>query len=239
MNYTNIKLIMDKITRHPLLQDIPFETVVDYAVDFIRIVGTPPSFMEKTAIIPIHKYRGELPCDFYEMIQVRLHNSNPCGKSSHRPPELSPVFRYTTDSFHMSPDKPKVSDLTYKLQGNCIFTVPLEEGEIEISYMAMATDEDGYPLIPDNSTFSRALEAYIKKQWFTIQFDLGKLSPQVLQKADQDYAWAVGQAQTDLIRPTIDQMESISALWNTLIPRAQDHRKGFLHTGTKEHIKVH
>ena len=139
----------------------------------------------------------------------------------------------------MSPNKPSVSDLTYKLQGNCIFTAPLEEGKIEIAYRALPIDEEGYPLIPDNSAFSRALEMYIKKQWFTIQYDMGKISQAVMAKADQDYAWAVGQAQTDLIRPTIDQMESISNMWNTLIPRAQEHRKGFIHTGSKEHIKTH
>lgn len=225
---------MDKITRHPLMQDIPFETVIDYAVDFIRIVGTPPSFVDKTAIIDIHNYRGELPCDFYEMIQVRL-----AYDEKHRAENHAPTFRYTTDSFHMSPNKPSVSDLTYKLQGNCIFTAPLEEGKIEIAYRALPIDEEGYPLIPDNSAFSRALEMYIKKQWFTIQYDLGKISQAVMAKADQDYAWAVGQAQTDLIRPTIDQMESISNMWSTLIPRAQEHRKGFIHTGSREHIKIH
>lgn len=225
---------MDKITRHPLMQDIPFETVIDYAVDFIRLVGTPSSFVDKTAIIDIHNYRGELPCDFYEMIQVRL-----AYDEKHRVENHAPTFRYTTDSFHMSPNKPHVSDLTYKLQGNCIFTAPLEEGKIEIAYKALPIDDEGYPMIPDNSAFSRALEMYIKKQWFTIQYDMGKISQAVMAKTDQDYAWAVGQAQTDLIRPTIDQMESISNMWNTLIPRAQEHRKGFIHTGSKEHIKTH
>ena len=230
MNYINVKVIMDRLTRHPLLQDISFETVVDYTIDFIRIVGTPSSFLEKTAIIDIHQYRGQLPCDFYEMIQVRLNKKDRNIRS---------VFRYSTDSFHMSPNKPGISDLTYKLSKGCIFTAPLEEGEIEIAYMALPMDEGGYPLIPDNSSYLRALEAYIKKQWFTVQFDLGKINQQIMQKADQDYAWAVGQAQTDAIRPTIDQMESISNMWNTLVDRNQEHRKGFVHTGTKEHIINH
>lgn len=227
---------MDRLTRHPLLQDIPFETVVDYAVDFIRIVGTPPSFIEKTEHIEIENYRGELPCDFYEMIQVRLAKSCDKGFESY---EKHPVFRYTTDSFHMSSHKPKITDLTYKIQGNCIFTAPLRDGTIEISYMAMPIDDEGYPLIPDNSAYTRALEAYIKKEWFTMQFDLGKINQVIMAKADQDYAWAVGQAQTDLIKPTIDQMQSISNMWNTLIDRSQDHRKGFVHGGSREHFKTH
>lgn len=233
MQYTNINEIMAKITRHPMMHDIALETVIDYAVEFMRIVGIPPTFLDKTAIINIHEYRGELPCDYYEMIQVRLAPKH-C-----KPAELSPVFRYTTDSFHMSPVKPMVSDLTYKIQGNCIFTSPLKDGPIEIAYKAMPVDDEGTPLIPDNSSYIRALQAYIKKEWFTEKFDEGKIPPQVMQKADQDYAWSVGQAQTDLIRPSIDQMESISALWNTLIPRTQEHRKSFLHEGTTERIKTH
>lgn len=217
---------MDRLTRHPLLQDIPFETVVDYAVDFIRIVGTPPSFLDKTAIIDIVDYRGILPCDYYEMTQVRLNDGS------------KRTFRYTTDSFHMSDNKPEFSDLTYKIQGNCIFTSPLEQGQIEIAYQALPMDEEGYPLIPDNSSYSRALEAYIKREWFTILFDQGKLNGQVLARADQEYSFYVGQAQSEIIMPTIDQMEAISNMWNTLLPR-DEHRHGFLDNGTQSHIKTH
>ena len=217
---------MDKLTRHPLLQDIPFETVVDYTVDFIRIVGTPPSFLDKTAIIDIVDYRGILPCDYYEMTQVRLNDGS------------KRTFRYTTDSFHMSDNKPELSDLTYKIQGNCIFTAPLEQGQIEIAYQAMPMDEEGYPLIPDNSSYSRALEAYIKREWFTILFDQGKLNGQVLARADQEYSFYVGQAQSEIIMPTIDQMEAISNMWNTLLSR-DEHRHGFLDSGTQSHIINH
>lgn len=219
---------MDRITRHPLLQDIPFETVVDYSVDFMRIVGAPSSFMEKTQVLKVEGYRAVLPCDFYEMIQVRLMGQ-----------EVKPAFRYSFDSFHMSPNKPQFSDLTYKVQGNVIFT-SIENGEIEVAYRALPTDEEGYPVLPDNSSYTRALQAYIKKEWFTIQYDLGKINVQVMNKADQDYAWAVGQAQTALIKPTIDQMETISNMWNKLLPdRTRDHSTGFLHEGTQEHINIH
>lgn len=233
MQYTTINEIMSKITKHPMMKDISLDIVIEYAIDFMRIVGIPPTFLDKTSVIDIHNYRGELPCDYYEMIQVRL-----LKKHCH-PSELSPVFRYTTDSFHMSPNKPRVSDLTYKIQGNCIFTSPLKDGPIEISYKAMPVDEEGIPLIPDNSSYIRALQAFIKKEYFTEQFDQGKINPQIMQKADQDYAFYVGQAQTDLIRPTIDQMESISNMWNTLIEQSQEHRKGFIHEGSRQHIKNH
>ena len=107
---------MDKLLRHPMLQGLSLESAVDYAVDFMRIVGCPAIFTEKTEIIPIECYKGLLPCDFYDMIQVRGNNS---------------VFKYSTDSFHLSKDKSHAQytrDLTYKLQGDYIFT-SLKDGE--------------------------------------------------------------------------------------------------------------
>jgi len=41
-------------------------------------------------------------------------------------------------------------------------------------------DEEGLPMIPDNPIFLKTLELYIKKEYFTILFDMGKISPAVL-----------------------------------------------------------
>lgn len=225
--YTNIRLILDKIMRHPLMQDISLETVVDYTVDFMRIVGVPNMFMEKTAIIEIEKYRAMLPCDYYQMIQVRKING--------------PAFRYSSDSFHMSECKDSngrdLTDLTYKIQGNVIYT-SIENGEIEISYEAIATDDEGYPLLPDNSSFTRALRLYIKKEYFTTLFELGKIQPVVFNQVLQDYAWAVGDCQTEFNRLSIDKAESFYNSWRTLILRDTEHRTGFINNGTKERLKL-
>lgn len=225
--YTNVRLILDKIMRHPLMQDISLETAVDYTVDFMRIVGVPNMFTEKTEIVEVKKYRAMLPCDYYQMIQVRKVGG--------------PAFRYSSDSFHMSECKDSngrdLADLTYKIQGNIIYT-SIEEGEIELSYEAIATDSEGYPLLPDNSSFTRALELYIKKQWFTILFDLGKISPAVLQNVQQEYAWAVGDCQTEFNRLSIDKAESFYNSWRTLLLRDTEHRTGFRNNGTKERLKL-
>lgn len=225
--YTNIRLILDKIMRHPLMQDISLETVVDYTVDFMRIVGVPNMFMEKTAIIEVEKYRAMLPCDYYQMIQIRKING--------------PAFRYSSDSFHMSECKDSngrdLADLTYKIQGNVIYT-SIESGEIEISYEAIATDDEGYPLLPDNSSFTRALRLYIKKEHFTTLFELGKIQPVVFNQALQDYAWAVGDCQTEFNRLSIDKAESFYNSWRTLILRDTEHRTGFINNGTKERLKL-
>ena len=227
--YISIKVVLDNILDHPMLRDVSFERAVNHTINFMRILGCPRMFEEKVSLVNISNWRGALPCDFNDIIQVRTHSS--CDRKNYG------VFRHTTDSFHMSENKQDSFDLTYKIQGNVIFT-SIKEGTIEIAYNAFATDSEGYPMIPDNSSFIRALELYIKKQYFTVLFDLGKINQAVYQNVCQEYAWAVGAAQSDLIRPTIDQMQALTNSLNTLIPRVREHGSGFVNNGNTEVIKL-
>lgn len=218
--YINIKVILDKILRHPLMQDLSLETAVDYTIDFMRIVGMPRMFTEKVVRITVDKYRALLPCDYYQTIQVRIPGGH--------------ALVYSTDSFHMGN---KGNSSTYKIQGNIIYS-SIESGELELAYLAISTDEDGYPLLPDNSSFTRALELYIKKQWFTILFDLGKITPAVLQNTQQEYAWAVGDCQSEFNRMSIDQMEAFSNSWRTMILRDHQHSSGFIGNGSRQTLNI-
>lgn len=218
--YLSIKKILDSCLRHPLMQDLSLETAVDYTIDFMRIVGMPRMFTEKVVRIPIDKYRALLPCDYYQTIQVRIPGGH--------------ALVYSTDSFHMSN---KGNPSTYKIQGNIIYT-SIESGELELAYLAISTDEDGYPLLPDNSSFTRALELYIKKQWFTILFDLGKITSAVLQNTQQEYAWAVGDCQSEFNRMSIDQMEAFSNSWRTMILRDHQHSSGFIGDGSRQTLNI-
>lgn len=220
--HLSIKKILDSCLRHPLMQDLSLETAVDYAVDFLRIVGVPSMFSEKVIYLKVDNYRAKLPCDFYKIIQVR--------------PKGRPALIASTDSFFMGGSY-RDGNNTYKIQGNIIYT-SLEDDTLELAYLAIDTDEDGYPLIPDNSSFTRALELYIKKMWFTILFDLGKITPAVLQNTQQEYAWAVGDCMTEFNRLSIDEMEAFSNSWRTMILRDHQHASGFANNGTRQILKV-
>ena len=224
----NIRETISRIKRHPLLQDIPFETLIDYLLDFIQIVGAPNLYEEKIADVKVEEHRGVLPCDFINCIQVR-QKAKPHS-----------AYRYATDSFHLKPEMHKVGEceiLTYKIQGNFIFTSKRKD-DLEISYRAICVDEEGLPLIPDNPVFKRAFESFVKKEWFQILFDLGKIQANVFTSAQQDYAWNVGCCETEFKRLTIDEMETLSNVWKGLLLKDDEHRKGFKNTGEREHIKV-
>jgi len=241
---TNIRRILDRVMRHPMMRDIPFETAGEYAVDFIGLMGTPGLYEEKTAIVEIHNWRGQPPCDFEQMIQVRMAGSQHAKRwldCCHRFQPVGPVYRASGHSFHMSDIKPNefiTGELTYKTQGMVIFT-STKDVDVEIAYRGFAVDDEGYPLLPDNASFLRGLENYIKLQWFTIQFDMGKISAQVFANAQQEYCWSAGDAQNEFSRLDLDHAETLFNSFKTLLPRNNAHWKSFFDTGAKEIWKRH
>ena len=239
---TNIRRILDRVMRHPMLRDIPFETAVEYAVDFISLMGTPALYDEKTAIIAINDWRGPLPCDFEHMIQVRVAPKQTCGRwQGLKFPVAPPVYRESGHSFHMSDTKPNeflTGEFTYKIQGMVIFT-STKDIDVEIAYRAFAADDEGFPLLPDNTSFLRGLENYIKLQWFTVLFDMGKISQQVFQNAQQEYCWAAGDAQSEFSRLNLDKAETLFNSFKTLLPRNNEHWRAYFANGAEEIWRRH
>lgn len=228
IQYINIRTIADRLMRHPLMVDLTLEAIIQHTVDFIGIVGLPAIYYDKVDTVDISNYRAALPCDLIAIRQVKDAKSN-----------IS--LRATTDTFHLIHDgkNPTMREEgTFKTQGNIIYT-SFKEGKIAIAYRAIPVDEEGLPMIPDNSIFLKALELYIKKEWFTIQFDMGKIAPAVLQNVQQEYAWKVGQLNTEFILPSVSEMQAITGIFNQLLPRVTEFKKGFKYLGDTEYIKSH
>ena len=73
--YVNIREILSRILRHPLLQDLNLETAIQYTVDFFGIMGLPSTYIDRVATVEIKEFRGVMPCDLISIGQVR-HNGN-------------------------------------------------------------------------------------------------------------------------------------------------------------------
>lgn len=224
VNYINIREVLSRVTRHPLLTDVGLETAIQYTLDFIAAMGLPNVYLENIADIEVQDYRAMLPCDLVSVIQVRMKESGQC-------------LRYMTDTFGSYKEEKK-EEYTYKTQGRIIYT-SFKNGHIQIAYKAIPVDEEGLPLIPDNPIFLKALELYIKKEWFTVLFDMGKIQPAVLNNTQQEYAFKAGQCNSEFIIPSLSEMESITGMLNQLISRTNEFKRGFKDLGSREYIKRH
>ena len=220
-NYVNIRELLARVTKHSMLKTVDLEEAIRYVVDFISIVGCPTFYLDKEVDITIEDYRGLMPCDLVSIVQVKDKNTGFCLHS------MTDSFTPKEDTFN--------KELTFKTQGNVILT-SFRTGEITISYKALPVDETGIPLLIDNANFLKALELYIKKEKFSDLYDEGKIREGVMIKAERDYAWAVAQCEKEFIMPSISELQSITNMWNTLIPRVKEFDSGFTKLGNRQYI---
>ena len=228
--YINIRRVLDELHRHPLLRDLTLEQVVSYVVSFIGIFGMPKLYQDKEEVLHIEDYRCLLPCDLISINQIKECKTGVCLRSM--TDNFMPREHYDRSAGYKIPQ-----ELSFKTQGQVLY-VSFKTGDVSVSYKAIPVDKDGFPLLIDNPVFLKALEAYIKREAFTILFDMGKITPAVLQNTQQSYAWLAGQLQSEFTIPSQSEMESISRMWNTLIQRTNEFNTGFKSLGDREYLKL-
>lgn len=259
IRYTTIKRVLDNLLDHPLLSDVNLEQAVRYVIRFISLHGYPKLYQDKIENIEIHDFRGELPCDLISIIQVKDLHSHICLRSM--TDNFTPGMREHRHPRHAEPRERErvqnrigMDDKTgpwyiphalkyhhepaFKTQGRIIYT-SFPEGVVEIAYKSIPVDGDGYPLLIDNENYLAALEAYIKKQVFTVKFDTGKITQNVLQNAQQEYAWLAKQLESEFTVPSTSEMESITRMINTMIPKVREFDDGFESLGDREYLRKH
>ena len=229
-NYINIREALSRVLKHPLLQDVTLEQAVQYTIDFIGIFGLPKLYQDKEEVLHIEDFRAKLPCDLISINQIKECKTGVCLRSM--TDNFIPREHYDRSAGYKIPQ-----ELSFKTQGQVLY-VSFKTGDVSVSYKAIPVDKDGFPLLIDNPVFLKALEAYIKREAFTILFDMGKIALAVLQNTQQSYAWLAGQLQSEFTIPSQSEMESISRMWNTLIQRTNEFNTGFKSLGDREYLKL-
>lgn len=227
IDYINIRELLSRVLRHPLLQDFTLEQAIQYTLDFIGLFGFPDLYEDKQVTIPICDYRGELPCDLVEIIMVKDCRTDVPLRS------MTGVFNPGGKYYNHLRQEPQ-----FKTQGRTIIT-SYPKGDVIVTYKAIPVDDEGLPLLIDNTKYLKALELYVKVQLFTVLFDLGKVTQQVLNHTEQEYAWAAGQLEEEFKTPSMSEMQSITNILNQMIVRKDEFYNRFERLGNKEFWKKH
>jgi len=126
-------------------------------------------------------------------------------------------------------------DYTYLITDNYIKTNQ-ETGYIMLAYQAIPTDNNGYPLIPDDASFMEALYWYIVTKLLYPQWKLGTIRDAVYYDARRSWNFYCKQAYGNALMPNKDQLESIKNTWLRLVPEINEHATGFSTLGERQNI---
>lgn len=259
--FISCKAIIDDVFRSLALQDQPnYPDMCYWAFECLGLLNQPLQFIPKVTghisnpNLDIKDYRAELPCDLYRIEQISVNGlpARYTNKTFHH--LLSGACCgmdngvTATDTFidnfgnAFSPQSTMVSDYntiidtpTYDINDNFL-TLSVKEGKVCLAYYAFPTDEQGFPMIPDDIHYKVACTKYLMQkllyiEWLKDPSSQGKKA--LFDHAEREWSWYAGKATSQAKIPSIDQMESLKNQLVTLMPNVNAWKSFFVGLGAQ------
>jgi hypothetical protein len=194
-------------------------TLIDWIGRALELMCTNAQLDYKRAVITIVNHRGILPCDFYEAESVWRDNKT-----------LKIGFQDVYPTLpKLSPDNTKTAR-EYRLKGKDVYVIgypyiytDIAKKDLVLRYTAFATDEDGYPMIPDLEEYKEALTAFIMYKVKHAELFANKISPNEYQFFELDWKRKKSKAEARVLLPTPDYVQSLGNLWQRLVHNTKEH----------------
>lgn len=230
-NTVSIGNILWKVLKQPIVQDLKYEDAAEYAIEYLRLIGAPLAFEDKVIRIKLSNYKGMLPPNVISLRGIAYSDCECDGGIA---------MRYASDIYHTDINgcESGFQEYTYITQNNVV-TTSMKDGWINLSYSAIATDDFGYPLIPDNESFKVGLEYYIIHRMLEGLWSMGKITDKVFQYYEQKRHYYSAQATNSMTIKNMDQMETMMNAVNRMIIDTHPQETFYKNFGVKEVIQKH
>ena len=233
---TSLKTVLWKVLNNPLASEITYEQAGEFAIEAIRLIGAPLQYIDRvTPPIQVIEHKAVLPSNYLFIRQVRFMTNSDNYESD------TLALTYATDTFHpnfkcVEEGCEDFREMTYTIQGG-IITTSFSDGYVQASYKALATDEDGFPMVPDDQDTLLAIEYYILFRFIEPLWIVGKITDKAFEYIVQQKSWYLGAANTSLQIASIDHLEAITSTINRLILNSTAHDSFYKGQGKRERIK--
>ena len=238
----SLKTILWEVMQNPWTKDLGYEDAAEYALTGIKLIGATLGYQNKVTNpkLKVINYKTTMPAAL-----VLTRGARAFSAMNQNDTEGIPMS-YATDIFHKTlgcyedSSSTTIADfgfeVTYMVQSN-IMTTSFKDGYVEVAYQALPTDEDGFPLVPDNMDFREALRYYIIYRHLENLWSIGKVTDKVFNYIDTKKCFYMGAAQADMQLSGMDHVGAVMNSINRLIVNTNAQQNYFKFMGKQERIR--
>ena len=250
---------MQYINRQSGVDGVPVMKIQDYQIqlppDLEHLDGIAFSQSENGPWIPCSTQTSifKSPHRYNEKIVVnKIDNSNNNPTIDNEQPQ-QPQMQYKYPTVQAQINRPRTNGFTNSLYYHKDYERPQyfikpgwivfnkKSGYVKLSYKAIPTDERGYPLIPDLSSYQEAIYWYVVMKLNFSKFIKGQLGGKlksanitIYNHIQIQWNFYRNQAYAEAMMPTADDMQNIKNDWNKLIPDCDGNDTFFKYTGDQQ-----
>lgn len=201
-----------KTTAH----EFPWQDAIEWIGEALGQIGAYTQYNAKEVDLTVSNYKAKLPCDFIHLKRIlNAEYHAPHGVYDNRNNNLLENNVDTDQERESRFHGNSLTDFDYNIVLDNILT-SYKEGKLKIQYLALPTDEEGFPLIPDNESYKEAFFWKIARQ-LAIRGQLPNKELKV-DYCDYQWGWYCGQARAEANALTHAQMDWVALDNQTYAP---------------------
>lgn len=217
--FVNFRTILNRLySELDINTEIVESDVITWCSDALLMIGAFNQYNEYKVELVMDKSMVKLPDNFHSLIRVEYGNL-----------PLSWVSNNNKDCYACSTCTLPTCDTGYNFYiDNCHLITNIDTlGKLVITYVGIPVDEEGYPLIPENIYYYKALVSYVIHRLDYKEWRKGNLPDKVFQKSESDWLFYVNSARGSALMPDLTTQQKLKNIWQRLIPKPFEYYNNF------------
>ncbi len=230
--YTSLGTIIAKIYRTTQSNDeVNFSDCAEFAAEALNLIGAHGIYDEIPACLNITNGKSKLPLGFHKLSNITYNNS-PMYWSSN-----SVATNYSCSNCQIPVCNSGTCDNTFYVNNSYLVTsIKDEDQSVCIIYLGIHTDDEGIPMIPDDSLIIKAVEAFIIHKLDYANWRKGKITDKVFEESKREWLFYCPAAKGAANAPSLAQIQNLGNIFRRLIPMRNDYRAGFKNINDSENF---
>lgn len=218
--------------------------IIEWLGEAISKIKADAQLETKQYTLCVENHKAELPCDMVYLEEVDYKGRQMSKASAdklihHHQSDLGLYNQYFSVDIRKLANKCfevgqryVYTDGEYFKIENGWFKTSFQKGEVNITYKKFPTDDEGFPLVPEEESYREALFWYVAWKYFYIKkieasnADFNKFNHLSLE-AEQKWHWYCGQAGSEALMPDLFTLENIKRNFISLVPKLNSFDKSF------------
>lgn len=229
--FKSVKSIITKLYRDlGVNKELNESDIIEWCGEGMSMIGAYSQYQNLSKVLTIDNYRVALPCEFVYLIDIS-YNDRPMSYKN-----KSLLNNYLCPDCNNIPKC--CTEETFYIENGYLNT-SIESGDICVVYQAVMVDEQGFPMIPDNVYFDKALASYCTYMLDRIEYRKGKLGEKMMKDSERDWYFYVNSARGSANMPTLHELENLKRIWVRLIPMQNEHSNFYGNVNNSERKNLH
>lgn len=232
--FTSIKYILSKVYQElGTNSEINELDAIEWAYDALSMIGAYAQYKETSTCLDLSSGKAKLPLNFHKLVDIRYKNFPVYWATN------TNANNYQCSECSIPICKDGTCNYTFYINDSYIITnITDTDASVCVVYLGHPVDDEGYPMIPDDIYYMKAITSYIIHKIDKQEWRKGKLADKVYQESEKDWLFYVNSARGAANMPNLAQLENLKSVLQRLSPLREEYRKGFRNINKQERLNL-